>query len=217
MQLSEARTIVSTVGNALQMQTSVALYKPDSFLKGYSKTQIEHALKLLAADQFLSIGNTHDQATFNQAIATYDSALYQIFSFFVPDHEFQEYSQLEFGSAAANAMRARFSDSERIPNVETVGSFVNFCRHIGGAGPLYWQKVYTHLGLPYDPASASPFEASDLEGLMAHALRQSSASHGATPIAGQTAPQNTTETAKGCAVIVALIGVVLGLLYWSLR
>lgn len=217
MRLKEARKIVGVVGDALQMPASADLYKPASFLKGHSPTQIAQAFKLLAADQYLALGGTHGDATFNQAIAAYDSALYLVFSTFVPDSEFQEYCKLEFGSAAANAMRSRFSAPERIPNVETVGSFVNFCRHVGATDPLYWQKIYTHLGLNFDPASISTFESPTLQEFAAQAAVQSFATNGATPSKSQTNQPNTRETAKGCAVIVALIGVVLGLLYWSLR
>ena len=120
---------------------------------------------------------------------------------FVPDDEYHEYARTDFASERANAMRQRFSTAHTVPDVETVSSFANYLKSVGASDPLFWQKVYSHLGLSFDRVKVSEDALPDFSRMLAHAAAQS--------------PEPTTrETALGCLVILVLIGL-FALLAWS--
>jgi hypothetical protein len=54
-----------------------------------------------------------------------------------------------YGGAVAAVVFNFFDLLEDLPDGDTPSSFRDYCKYIGSKDPLYWQKIYTRLGMPY--------------------------------------------------------------------
>lgn len=165
MSIDEAEDVINIVSDALQ-ESKNAYLLPTSLLKGYNVYGIITAFKLRVAREFLWVINGGmSMEDFDKGIEyLYDSALLQIISRFVPDNRLNELRSLKPGTLEYRAKQSEierdcididengFKD-EKLSSLETVKSFSDFCKTIGGHDPLFWQKVYTRIGLIYNQDS----------------------------------------------------------------
>ena len=177
MTISEAEYIIDVVVEALadeHVSSSVYnrlhywdCYKPISTLKGYSLPQINTALKLRLANMFLFLAKRNgfeEQFAEEIRICTLPAAA---LAQFVPDalmRKLKHLAQLsktlprhspEFESHECTVREELAGIDESIMkfDYETSESFADYCRNIGVNDPIYWQKIYTRLGLEYTSSS----------------------------------------------------------------
>jgi hypothetical protein len=68
---------------------------------------------------------------------------------FVPDDQVDKVgADLVFGLDSNYAY-----EDKRFASLETSSSFADYCRSVGAKDPLYWQKIYTRIGLEYTAES----------------------------------------------------------------
>jgi len=134
MTFAEAESILDKAGRALQENSCTDL-------KPYSLLQIDSALKLRIANEYLFLSGKADFETqFTEGLRLYSGIPMQIglqfFDDFNPiDCETMEFKHPEFASR------------------ETAESFGNFCKSVGSGDPLFWQKIYTRIGLEFTSTS----------------------------------------------------------------
>ncbi len=158
MTLKEADKIIEIVSSAFHRETRTQFHKL-SELQGYDIFDIDIALKLRTAQDYLeSQRSNNGEEAFKKAVNTYEVSLMAVLSLFADDEKVDQLEQLpenspEYIQTRCTMMTERTKtshpDYERWAKLETVSSFANFCRYIGAADPLYWQKIYTHLELEY--------------------------------------------------------------------
>lgn len=108
---------------------------------GYDLHQICMAINLQVAVEFLWFSLTDDPAFPPEVRA--DS-----------EEKFQEGLELYDGGLGSVALRFAVMEVETdYGDDETPSSFGRFCKSVGAEDPLYWQKVYTRLGLEYTSSS----------------------------------------------------------------
>lgn len=152
MTLSEAEKILDIVSAALQ-DTSHR-HHPVSALKGYDIYQICTAIKLRIANEFLLLANRADfDGRFTEGLNLYDSIPYHVMRF-VPDNQVNNIDA-EMVFNPIDPLTMNYKD-ERLAAEETVSSFGEYCKSVGSKDLIYWQKIYTRLGLQY--TSESPKE-----------------------------------------------------------
>ena len=143
MTVSEAYYIFDIVCTALQ-DTSHR-HSPVSALRGYDIYQICTALKLLIANEFLLLTGRDDfEEKFAEGVKYYESGPGIILLNFVPDDQVD----------VVGAKHVFDFEDPRYLSQETMSSFGRYCESVGSQDPIYWQKIYTRLGLEY--ASTSP-------------------------------------------------------------
>jgi hypothetical protein len=163
MTIIEAEQILNIACTALQEKSQHSLH-PISSLKGYDAFQIAIALKLRIANEFLVLAGRPDcEKKISESINVYSGILYSIFILFVPDVELEELSKLPRGSheywkQRMNIAPSPFDDSKgfkdnRLAELETGSSFGDYCKLVGSEDQLYWQKIYTRIGLEYTSTS----------------------------------------------------------------
>lgn len=171
MTISQAEEIIDLISAVLQSE-STQPYRPVSLLKGYDIVQIDAALKLRLANQFLYLsGNPDFENKFGAAVQAYAGIPFHIASMFVPDESLVKLDTLPVGSR--EYMRQKIESwpspldesmrlkDERLASVETPSSFADYCKQLGTEDPLYWQKVYTRIGLEYttkSPRGSAPVD-----------------------------------------------------------
>jgi hypothetical protein len=168
MTLSDAKNIVSDYGEAL------AIKKPNegpAFCESrlpHSPMEIMQAMKLLLADEIQLSSFTED---FRNMIAT--GAMF--LPYFIDDMEVQRLYTIKNNFSAANRVGLsdqEFSErSEAIQevhewtlNARTAGAglrgeladFIKVVKNFDQDDPLYWQRVYTLIGLEYSPPTKPP-------------------------------------------------------------
>lgn len=126
MTINEAEKIINVVSVVLQNKSYSGL-KPRTLLKGYSNGQIVAALKLVTAKQFLQFCESNRMDIFQSAVDCYSSIPMYIAVLF----EKQEYEPISIID-------------------ESITAFAAFCQSLGSDDKLYWQNVYTRIGLDYD-------------------------------------------------------------------
>ena len=150
MTLAEAERILDIVSVAL-MDISHR-YHPVSALKGYDIYQICTALKLRIANEFLILAKEDDfEKQFEDGLHLYDGIPLTIMISFVPDSQIDSIGAIGvFNTIDPSTMT--FVD-KRLSEDETPSLFGNYCKSLGNNDPIYWQKVYTRLGLEYTSTS----------------------------------------------------------------
>lgn len=165
MTIPEAEEIVDIVSRALQAKNPNEL-SPMSLLKGYDVPEIDAALKLSIANKFLYLsGDPASENRFGEFVRAASAVSFAIPTFFVPDERLAELDKLPVGSREymREKMKIEWSSlpldeamnfkDERLGSLETPSSFADYCKQLGTEDPLYWQKVYTRIGLEYTAKS----------------------------------------------------------------
>jgi hypothetical protein len=149
MTISEAEKILDIVNTALE-DTSHRHY-PVSSLKGYDIYQIYTALKLRIANELLHLAHRVD---FDEQFADrlkLHAGLPWLIMRFVPDDQVDSITAVGvFNPIDPSTMT--FKD-DRLSYEETGSSFGDYCKSVGSKDPIYWQKIYTRLGLEYTSRS----------------------------------------------------------------
>jgi len=184
MTISEAEHIIDILAAALQKEQPHSNIKneknyywnrycnhlPISILQGYDFFQIDIALKLRIANMFLLLERRDDfEEKFAKEIRI---CTLPILSRFIPDDLMAKFKFLAELSKTLPRSSSEFRKCERpileedyahtdwfisdkkFSSLETSESFGAFCRSIGANDPIYWQKIYTHLGLEYTSSAA---------------------------------------------------------------
>ncbi len=166
MTMSQAEETLDIASRALQDESDT-FYHRVSLLKGYDVFQIDKALKLRIANEFLFYADRNDgQERFAEALNTYSGLPLSIATLFVPDDHIAKLQAIspnspEFFKTKLSIMPNTL-DSEgnlkdgRLASLETPSSFGNYCESIGAKHPTYWKNVYGRIGLDY--TSTSPKE-----------------------------------------------------------
>jgi hypothetical protein len=150
MTLQEAERVFDIVTDVLQ--DTRHLHVPVSALKGYDIYQICTALKLRVANEFLVLAGREDfEEQFGDGLKLYDTGPWHISMRVVPDEQADDiHAETVFNLIDPSTLS--FND-ERLAAEETASSFGEYCKSIGQSDPIYWQKIYTRLGLDYTSAS----------------------------------------------------------------
>lgn len=162
MTLEKAQQIVEKVVAAVSLP-SAPLVRRMSELGGYSFDQIEIAIKLSVAHDYCECSAAPSASVaFRKKVAAYDAVFVSLPGSFVPDIKIDEIAHLKPDSMEYRRAMLRLAtewkdetnpDYQRWLRSETITSFGNFCLHIGTRDSLYWQKVFTYLGLAYGPTT----------------------------------------------------------------
>ena len=163
MTILEAEQILDIVSTALR-EKSLHNFHPISSLKGYDVFKIDAALKLRIANEFLILAEMPNfEEKFSEGIDLYDSIPFHIVTLFVPDNELEKLNRLPRDSSEYRKQNIAISPSplndsmdfkdERLASLETPSSFGDYCKNVGTKDKLYWQKIYTRIGLEYTSTS----------------------------------------------------------------
>jgi len=165
MTILEAEQILDIVSAAFQEETEPSRLYPISVLKGYDVFQIDIALKLRIARVFLVLAKKSNfDEKFSEVINTCGSIPLNIVQLFVPDGELEKLSKLPLGSPEFRKQRMEITPEvfdvqtktfkdKHLASMETASSFGDYCKYIGSEDPLYWQKIYTRIGLKHTSTS----------------------------------------------------------------
>jgi len=154
---STAEPILDIVADALQQDDGLPFH-PLSCLKGYDVFQIDIALKLRIANDLLLLTLMGREAELEGRVKEWASIPQFIVTLFVPDAERNKLRALSKGSPEYTKLWLKMMPSYILPDfsidpkfgrLELLSSFADYCRKIGATDPLYWQKIYTRLELPY--------------------------------------------------------------------
>lgn len=184
MTVPEAEHIIAVAAEALTDDRNGRgwphIWRPMSLLQGHDVFQIDSALKLGIANEFLCLelcrrslrehpehcADEHGQeekwkSDFEKYVQACGVVPWHIDSGFVPDEDLAKLEQLDPRSWEYQRLKLEIAPSrldvklkdERRANLETRSSFANYCRSVGAEDPLYWQKIYTRIGLEYTSTS----------------------------------------------------------------
>jgi hypothetical protein len=132
--------IYNVLGPALVADTNGHRYKPLSALKGYKPSDFAIASNLAIANETLYFSTDVEQL--QRSLDHYNRMPLMTLSItFKPDDKLDD-----------RLFRFEFDDP-RFLSMETAPSFAEFCKSLGLNDSLYWQKVYTRLGLEYTATS----------------------------------------------------------------
>lgn len=148
MTISEAEQIYDIVHAAFQATSH--RHHPVSALEGYDIYQICIAFRLRIAGEFLLFSGREDfEKNFADGLEHSGCIPGMLPLCFVPDDQVDSVcAEMAF----CDVQTGRFKD-KRLDSVETADSFGAFCKSVGSKDPLYWQKIYTRLGLEYTSIS----------------------------------------------------------------
>ena len=146
-------------------------HTPISALQGYDVFQIDIAIKLRIANMFLFLAGRNDfEEQFAEEIRTCRLPILPL-SNFIPDDLMAKLKQLaelsqtlprnspEFLKREIPVMREVtactewFLKDKKFLSLETSESFGDYCKSVGSQDPIYWQKIYTRIGLEYTSQS----------------------------------------------------------------
>ena len=151
MTIKEAEHILTTLYDALD-DTRYQFNIPISSLKGHGITEVTTATKLRFANEFLhlSFRVADPEKRIADAIDYYhETRLLLVFSRFVPDDQ--------VNTKCATSPYFPYDQSDVVDaylnSTETISSFCQYCLSVGAEDPIYWQKIYTRMGLEYTSAS----------------------------------------------------------------
>ena len=158
MTLDKSEELVNMYSRLLGREPMPMAYRM-SELGGYTVTEMGIAIQLQAAFEYQAYGHKPSSSTkFEERLHTYRSGA-RLLMKFLPNSEFDKLAHLS-NQDRDDALCMLTSDlmfGEAEPLGEFKGididSFLDYCRQIGANDSLYWQKIYTHLGLPYEPNS----------------------------------------------------------------
>jgi hypothetical protein len=140
-------------------------YKPISTLQGYDVFQIDKALKLRIANMFLHLSRRNDfEEQFAKEIGICTLPTHCLEDF-LPDDLMAKTEHLAKSSKTISrekfehcqlsvlkeiiAHNEWFITDKKFLSRESSESFGNYCKSLGADDPLFWQKIYTRIGLPY--------------------------------------------------------------------
>jgi hypothetical protein len=149
MTIAEASYVVFGIVTPALLDTRHR-HHPISALKGYDIDQICTAFKLLVANEFVLYANKDcfeekiGEEKFSKGVELYDTGPLNVVgpNFVADDHV-----------DVIVAKPAFEFDDPGFLSQETVSSFAKFCKSLGATDPIYWQKIYTRLGLEYTATS----------------------------------------------------------------
>ena len=153
MTLAEADRIIDIVLEALQADDDIPFH-PVSRLQGYDLLQFVAAVKLRLASMSLALAETGAPSErFDEEVTFWESGPFNSFSsLFIPDIEFHKLRHLPRDSKeyydTVMLLKCSTSD-ERFLELETISSFAEYCRFVDPSDPLFWEKIYDRIGLPY--------------------------------------------------------------------
>lgn len=164
MKLDQAEQVVQTLATTLSRKSSILVHRM-SELKGYSFDEITIAMKLRVAREYQQCADDPTAlAEFRKRVdSVYGPLAAGMRSQFVADSKIDAFGHLspdseEFKFAMTQLMPAwrdeNDPDYQRWLQEETIVSFASYCQYIGGNDPLYWHRIYTHLGIPFEPNSS---------------------------------------------------------------
>ncbi len=162
MTMAEAYSILDVVAVALRDISH--RHHPVSALKGHDIYQICTAIKLRIVNEVLLFAGRNDfQKLFEDWLKLDDSVFWTIVRSFVPDDQVDSITAVGvFNPIDPSTMT--FKD-QRWGDEELASSFCHYCRGLGTNDPIYWQKVYTRLGLEYtstSPKGNTPYRAGEI-------------------------------------------------------
>jgi len=169
MTIPEANQIVDLLHGLFSEGRPVYGKYPVSLLQGWDLFQIDSAQKLHIANSFLLLAELNDsEERFTAILEHFDPAMLIIAPAFVEDQKLDELRQLaktlpedshEFRRCKRSIepcfydnLTLTFKDKQ-VADSETPSSFGDFCRSVGASDPIYWQKIYTRIGLEYTSIS----------------------------------------------------------------
>ena len=192
MTISEAEHVIDIAIKALERTSSNGgnkrnhywdyYYKPISTLQGYDVFQIAIALKLRLANMFLFLSERNDFEEKFAEVIRFCTPPFLGLRHFIPDDLMAKLEQLaelsktlpryspEFLKRELPIMREVTAFTEwplkdkKFLSLETSESFGDYCKSIGAKDPIYWQKIYTRIGLEYtstSPNGNSPVYTND--------------------------------------------------------
>ena len=164
MTLNEADQISDFVINLVASKPRKGFCRT-SQLRGRSMCEISNAFALATAKRRQI--SSYDPALREKCKEFADKAGALVASLkmvFIPDTDAEKLNQLphdstEYKKVFSQLMIRQLDDSDpesqQFLKLETLDSFNNYCWTLDASDPLYWQKIYTHLGLPYDETCPS--------------------------------------------------------------
>jgi len=176
MTIIEAEHVIELVAAALDRRNDKTdkwwdTYKSRSAFQGYDFYQIDIALKLRIANAFLFFSrhpNFEEQFAKEVQFCTIPMLPLSFFvneevmtkiSNWVKDSETLSKESIEYLKREHELRSELFAyerwylEDKKFLATETSESFADYCRHIGTNDPIYWQKIYTRLGLEYTSTS----------------------------------------------------------------
>ena len=178
MTIPEAEYVIDIVVDALDRHNDKIdhwwqAYQSVSVLQGYDIFQIDNALKLRIANMYLIFSRSDNfEEKFSKEIA-WSQLPFFLLNVFMPEYVIAKikkwdkdskalprdsFEYLERSSALmaeTSAFEKRYIEDEKYLSLDTSESFGDYCKSLGTNDPLYWQKIYTHLGLEYSSSSPS--------------------------------------------------------------
>jgi hypothetical protein len=143
MTIPEAYRLNDILSAAFQDTTSDP-YIPVSALEGYDIVQICTAFKLKIANELLLLtGRDNFEERFAELVQHYEKVPLLVMMTVMPDDQID----VDGVGLAFDCMDPQYLSQE------LVSSFATYCRHVGPDNPLYWQMIYTRLGLEYTSTS----------------------------------------------------------------
>lgn len=158
MTLEQAHWIAEIATDAFASKPS-GNFCPTSKFRGRSFVEISKAYSLVIAARRQIAADENEMKTACEKFASLASQLVASLEMMViTDEEFNHLANLPEGSNERKRVllevvqnRKRNEEQGReLAKEETAASFNSFCWTLDYRDPLYWQKVYTHLRLPYD-------------------------------------------------------------------
>jgi len=176
MTVPEAEHVIDLVVTALDRRNDKAgkwwnSYRSCSAFQGYDFYQIDIALKLRIANGFLFLSRQPNfEEQFAKEVQFCEIPILPL-SLFVPEELMTKISQWDKDSKTLSKESLEYLDREgdlmdevsvherwflednKFLATETSESFAAYCKCIGTNDPIYWQKIYTRLGLEYTSTS----------------------------------------------------------------
>lgn len=148
--------ILDIVSEALQRNDYP--YTPRSALKGVDVFQVDSALKLRVANDFLLLSSVGRGEEIIPRAQQWSNIPTHVLTLFADDEELKKLEAMsedspeyhrQFLALMPDAVDEKGFKDPRFNSLETLDSFVKYCMYIGPKDPLYWQKIYTRIDLPY--------------------------------------------------------------------
>lgn len=176
MTVPEAEHVIDLVVSALDRRNDKIddwwkSYKSRSVFQGYDFYQIDIALKLRIANAFLFLSRRPNfEEQFAKEVQFCTIPILPL-SLFIPDEVMAKISKwvkasemlpkdsIEYIETKHEIMsevfvhEKWFLEDEKFLATETSESFADYCKNIGADDLIYWQKIYTRLGLEYTSTS----------------------------------------------------------------
>jgi len=159
VKLVEAERISQYVTNLIASKPRDGFCRA-SHLHGHSLCEISNAFALVLAKRRHIAGD--DPSSRNQCREFADKAgglVPALRMAVIPDADAEQLGRLAresfewkraFSDLISKQLDDRDPEWQRFLKLEALDSFNNYCWTLNPSDPLYWQKVYTHLDLPYD-------------------------------------------------------------------